>query len=44
MIALLTIRRLASAYGWTPQQVLDAPAQLVRDLLTAEEFRGKLGR
>lgn len=44
MSALLSIRQLAREFGWTPQEVLEAPAQLVRDLLTASSFAGAMRR
>jgi hypothetical protein len=42
VIALLSIRRLAREFGWTPQQILEVPAQLVRDLLTASQFESRM--
>jgi hypothetical protein len=42
VISLLRIRRLAKEFGWTPSQVLEMPAQMVRDLLTAGSFEGQI--
>jgi len=44
VIALLSIRRLSAEFGWTPREVLEAPAQLVRDLLAASQLRDQLRR
>jgi hypothetical protein len=44
VIALLSIRRLAREFGWTPREVLEAPAQLVRDLLEAASLEAQLRR
>jgi hypothetical protein len=41
-MAVLRIRRLAREFGWTPREILDTPAQLVRDLLTASSFEAQL--
>jgi hypothetical protein len=42
VVSLLRIRRLAREFGWTPQQVLEMPAQMVRDLLTAGQYESQI--
>lgn len=42
VVTLLRIRRLAREFGWTPDQVLEMPAQMVRDLLTASSFESQM--
>jgi hypothetical protein len=40
--ALLHFRRLAREFGWTWREVLETPAQLVRDLLAASSLEAQL--
>ena len=44
MTSLLQIRRLAREFGWSPREILEAPAQLVRDLLAASALEAGLRR
>jgi hypothetical protein len=44
VIALLRIRRLAREFHWTPREILEAPRQLVHDLLEAGALEAQLRR
>ena len=41
-MALLRIRRLAREFGWTPREILEMPALLVRDLIAAATLEARM--
>jgi hypothetical protein len=41
-MAVLNIRRLARSYGWSPAQILEAPAQLIHDLLEVDNLASRM--